>query len=209
MKSLLDLIPLIVFFAGYYGAKAEAELAGALIDTLLGFLGLTDPLPEKQVPILFATILAMVATIGQVLLLLLLRHKVEKVLWVSLVIIVLMGAATLIFHDPAIIKWRSTILDWIFALTLLVSEVALGKNLIRAMAQGQIELPDPIWRRLNWSWVVFFVFSGLLNLYVALNYSEDTWVNFNTVGGIGIMVLFLIGQGFYLMRHMEAPKGPK
>ncbi len=206
MKSLLDLLPLMVFFAGYYGAKAEAEMVGGLLGTLLGYLHLTDPLPEKQIPLLFATLLAMVATIVQVLLLLLLRHKVDKILWVSLVIIVLMGIATLVFHDPEIIKWRSTIIDWIFGLTLLISEFALGRNLIRAMLQGQIELPDVIWSRLNLSWVVFFLCSGALNLYVAFNYSEDTWVNFNTVGGIVIMVVFLVGQGFYLMRHLQDPE---
>ena len=44
---------------------------------------------------------------------------------------------------------------------------------------------------------------GLLNLYVAYNYSEETWVNFKMFGGMGLMLAFVLAQGFYLSRHME------
>ena len=205
MKSFIDFIPLLVFFSAYYGAREWPDLAGSMLHPLLAAVGFGATLPTDQVPILVATTFAMFATIGQVALLLLLGHKVQKILWISLIIIILMGAATLYFHDPAIIKWRPTVLDWIFALTFLVSERVFGKNLIRAMAGGQIQLPDPIWHRLNFFWVAFFAFSGLLNLYVAGNYSEQIWVNFNMFGGIGLMLLFLLGQGFYLVRHIESP----
>ena len=114
-----------------------------------------------------------------------------------------MSVATLIFHDPAIIKWRSTVLDWLFGLILLGGEVLFGKNLIRSMLGGQIDLPDNVWRLLNFSWVGYFALSGVLNLIVAARFSEETWVNFNMFGGPALTVLFMLGQGFYMSRFME------
>ncbi len=209
MKSLLDFVPLIVFFGGYYGAKQWPDLAESFINTLFDLLGLAGPLPADQLDMACATQLAMLATFVQVGLLIAMRHKVDKILWITLVIVVVMSIATLIFHDPAIIKWRSTVLDWLFGLILLGGEVLLGKNLIRAMLDSQIQLPDAIWRHLNFSWIAYFALSGVLNLFVAARFSEEIWVNFNMFGGPALTVLFMLGQGFYMARFMEPRAKPR
>jgi intracellular septation protein len=203
MKSLLDLFPLLVFFGGYYGAKAWPDAAASFIGVMLGLLGQSTPLPTDQLAMATATQLAMFATIAQVAILLAARHKVDKVLWITLVIVVAMSIATLVFHDPAIIKWRSTLLDWLFGLILLAGEFLFGKNLIRAMLGGQLSLPDDIWRQVNLSWVGYFALSGVLNLFVAARFAEETWVNFNMFGGPAIMVLFMLAQGVYISKHMQ------
>ena len=203
MKSLLDFVPLLVFFGGYYGAKQWPDLADTFINVMLGLFGLAGPLPADQLDMACATQLAMLATLAQVGILIAWRHKVDKILWITLVIVVVMSVATLIFHDPAIIKWRSTVLDWLFGLILLGGEVLFGKNLIRSMLGGQIDLPDNVWRLLNFSWVGYFALSGVLNLIVAARFSEETWVNFNMFGGPALTVLFMLGQGFYMSRFME------
>jgi intracellular septation protein len=203
MKSLLDFVPLLVFFGGYYGAKQWPDLADTFINVMLGLFGLAGPLPADQVDMACATQLAMLATLAQVGILIACRHKVDKILWITLVIVVVMSIATLIFHDPAIIKWRSTVLDWLFGLILLGGEVLFGKNLIRAMLGAQIDLPDNVWRHLNFSWIGYFALSGVLNLIVAARFSEETWVNFNMFGGPALTVLFMLGQGFYMSRFME------
>ena len=208
MKSLLDFVPLIVFFGGYYGAKQWPDLADTFINVMLGLLGLATPLPVDQLDMACATQLAMLATLAQVGILLVCHQKVDKILWFTLVVVVVMSVATLIFHDPAIIKWRSTVLDWLFGLILLGGEVLLGKNLIRAMLDSQIQLPDAIWRHLNFSWIAYFALSGVLNLFVAANFSEETWVNFNMFGGPALTVLFMLGQGFYMARFIEPPSEP-
>jgi intracellular septation protein len=205
MKSLLDFVPLLVFFGGYYGAKHWPDLAETFINVMLGLLGLAAPLPADQLDMACATQLAMLATLAQVGILLVCHQKVDKILWITLVIVVVMSVATLVFHDPSIIKWRSTVLDWLFGLTLLGGEVVLGKNFIRAMLEAQVELPAPVWRHLNFSWIVYFALSGVLNLFVAAQFSEETWVKFNMFGGPLLTLLFMVGQGVYMARYIDPP----
>jgi intracellular septation protein len=81
--------------------------------------------------------------------------------------------------------------------------VLFRRNLVRAMLSEQVQLPEPIWNRLNWSWVGFFAFMGGLNLYVAYNYSTDLWVNFKLFGGMGLMLVFVVVQALFLARHVE------
>lgn len=208
MKSLLDFLPLLVFFGGYYGAQQWPDLADTFINAMLGLLGLDAPLPADQLAMACATQLAMLATLVQVGILLVARHRIDKILWITLAIMVVMSIATLIFHDPAIIKWRSTVSDWLFGLILLGGEVLLGKNFIRAMLGGQLDLPARVWRIVNYSWIGFFAVSGLLNLYVAAHFSEETWVNFNMFGSPALTFIFMIAQGLYLVRYIEAPQEP-
>ena len=208
MKSVLDFVPLIVFFSGYYGAKQWPDLADTFINALLGLFGTVSPLPADQLAMACATQLTMFATIMQVGLLLACGQKIDKVLWITLVIVIVMSIATLVFHDPAIIKWRSTVLDWLFGTILLGGELLYGRNLIRVMLNEQIQLPEGVWRVVNLSWIVYFAFSGLLNLFVAARFSEETWVNFNLFGGPLLTVLFMLGQGLYLARHVEVPSEP-
>jgi intracellular septation protein len=146
---------------------------------------------------------AIVATICQVGWLLMRRRKVDAMLWISLAIIVVMGGLTLALRNPNFIKWKPTVLYWAFAVVLLGADLLLKKNLIRSMMQAQMSLPDPVWTRLNLSWVGFFVLMGAVNLYVAYNYSESTWVNFKLFGGIGLMVVFVILQGLMLSRVIQ------
>lgn len=157
----------------------------------------------SQAPILLATAVAILATFGQIAWVWLRHRKVDKMLWVSLIIIVLFGGATLVFHNPTFIKWKPTALYWLFAAVLALSALVFGKNLIRKMLEAQIQLPGPVWERLNLAWAAFFVLMGVLNIYVAYSFSEETWVNFKLFGGMGLMLAFVLGQGFYLSRHLE------
>jgi intracellular septation protein len=124
-------------------------------------------------------------------------------LWVSLGIITVFGGLTLIFKDETFIKWKPTILYWAFAGALSSGILFFKKNLIRTLLAEQMTLPDPVWIRLNWSWVGFFVFMGGLNLAVAFNFSTDDWVNFKLLGGMGLMLVFVIAQGLLLSKYIE------
>jgi intracellular septation protein len=130
-------------------------------------------------------------------------RKVDTMLWVSLGIIVVFGGATLLLRDETFIKWKPTVLYWLFGLTLLVSAVGFRKNLIRKLLEEQLKLPDPVWSRLNAAWAGFFVFLGAANLYIAFNFSTDTWVNFKLFGGMGLMFAFVIAQGMFLAKYVE------
>jgi len=174
MKFLFDLFPVILFFVAF-----------------------------KLSDIYVATGVAIAATFAQVGWLKLRGKKVEPMLWASLAIIAVFGGATLLLQDETFIKWKPTVLYWMFGLVLAGAALLFRRNLIRAMLSEQVQLPEPIWSRLNWSWIGFFAFMGAANLYVAYNYSTDLWVNFKLFGGMGLMLLFVVAQALFLARHID------
>jgi intracellular septation protein len=203
MKLLFDMFPVVLFFLAYTAGKHAPEGAHALVAALLGAVTGVAEVSVEQAPILLATAVAIVATVAQVGWLLARGRKVDRMLWISLAIIVVMGGATLWLRDATFIKWKPTVLYWAFAAALLGAEFVFGRNLIRAMMEKQLTLPDSVWARLNLSWAAFFVGMGAINLFVAFRFSESTWVNFKLFGGIGLMVLFVLVQGMYLSRYVH------
>jgi intracellular septation protein len=199
MKLLFDLFPGILFFATfkYYGSNPEG--AAALVGSLLG----SAVLDVKQAPILLATIVVIVATMAQIAWVHFRHGKVDKMLWVSLVLVTVFGSMTLIFQDETFIKWKPTILYWVFAGTMAFSALLLKKNPIKAMLGEQMTLPEPVWGKVNLSWIAFFLFMGALNLIVAFNFSTDIWVDFKLFGGMGLLLLFVLGQGLMLSKYVE------
>jgi intracellular septation protein len=133
-------------------------------------------------------------------------RKIDTMLWVSLVVITVFGGMTLILHDESFIKWKPTILYWVFAAVLLGGMLFLKKNLIRSLLAEQMELPEVAWTKLNWAWAGFFLFMGVINLWVAFNFSTDDWVNFKLFGATGLMLVFVLAQGFLLSKYMEEKK---
>jgi len=178
MKFLFDIFPVILFFVAY-----------------------------KLADIFVATAVAIAATFAQIGWVWLRRRKVEPMLWVSLVIIAVFGGATLVLRDETFIKWKPTVLYWLFGIALLVAEQGFGKNLIRTMMGSQLELPARVWSRLNRSWAGFFLVMGVLNLYVAYNFATDIWVDFKLFGSMGLMLVFILGQAVFLSKYVE-DRGP-
>ena len=198
MKFLFDLMPVIMFFGAYQVAGMDDVAAAEFASQWLG-----KTISAQQAPILIATAVTIVATFIQIAVVWFRHRKVDTMLWVSLAIVTLLGGATLIFNNPMFIKWKPTAVYWLFGATLMISALLFRKNLIRAVLEAQLHLPDPIWDRLNSAWAAFFALMGVLNLYVAFSFAEETWVNFKLFGGTGLMLLFVLGQGFYLSRYME------
>jgi intracellular septation protein len=198
-KLLFDLFPVIIFFVAYKIGDANAESTRAL----LAGLGLPQPVGVDEKPgIYLATLVAIVSSIGQIGWVKLRGHKVETMLWVTLGIIVVFGGATLWLHDASFIKWKPTVLYWVFA-AIIFGAAAMGRNVIKSLMGKQMELPAPAWGRLNASWGGFFAFMGLANLFVAFNFSTDAWVNFKLFGSLGLMLLFVIGQSMMLTKYLD------
>ncbi|MGH8705876.1 MAG: septation protein A [Burkholderiales bacterium] len=177
MKFLFDVFPVVLFFVAF-----------------------------KLADIYVATAVAIAATFVQIGWLKLRRRRVEPMLWASLGIIVLFGGATLLLRDETFIKWKPTVLYWLFGAVLAGAELLFRRNLIRTMLGSQVQLPEPVWAKLNWSWVGFFAFMGAANLFVAYSFSTDQWVNFKLFGGIGLMLLFVFAQALFLARYVEESK---
>ena len=198
-KFLFDLFPVIIFFIAYKLGDSNPEATNQLLQSL----GLPQPAGANDKPgIYLATFVAIIASVAQILWVKLRGHKVETMLWVSLGIIVVFGGATLWLHDESFIKWKPTVLYWAFAATIFGAAL-FGRNLIRGLMNSQLELPDVAWSRLNLSWGGFFAMMGLVNLWVAFNYSTDAWVNFKLFGSMGLMLVFVIAQGMMLSKYMD------
>lgn len=206
MKFLFDLFPVILFFGVFKWGEGNAEAAQAFGQQYLSGIVSDGVVTAAQAPILLATAIAILATFAQIGYLLVRGKKVDKMLWISLVIIAVFGGATIYFHNEAFIKWKPTVLYWCFAAVLLLSQMFFNKNLVRAMLEKQMALPEGIWRRVNLSWVAFFLTMGLLNLYVAYSFSTNIWVNFKMFGGMGLMLLFIVVQSLVLSKHMKEPQ---
>lgn len=177
MKFLFDVFPVVLFFVAF-----------------------------KLYDIYVATAVAIVASFLQIGWLWLRGRKIENMLWVSVGVIVVFGGATLLLQNETFIKWKPTVLYWLFGTALTVAALAFKKNLIRSMMEAQVTLPDPVWGRLLASWIAFFVAMGAINLFVAYNFSTDAWVNFKLFGGIGLMLVFVVLQALMLSRHIEEKK---
>jgi intracellular septation protein len=129
------------------------------------------------------------------------RGKVQVVHWVSLAIIVIFGGATLLLHDETFIKWKPTVLYWLFGAILAVGRLAFRRNLLGALMKG-MELPDPIWARVTWVWVAFLLTMGVANLYVAMNYPTAIWVNFKVWGAMILFFLLAVGTVASVARYL-------
>ncbi|MCW8945445.1 MAG: septation protein A [Sedimenticola sp.] len=179
MKFLHDLFPVILFFIAY-----------------------------KMYDFYVATAVIIVATIAQVSIGWIRNHKVEKMHLITLLLVLLFGGLTLYLKDPLFLKWKPTVVNWLFAAVFLGSHFIGKMTLVERMMSKSVALPTPIWFKLNIAWSLFFIVMGVANLYVAFNYAEDTWVNFKLFGMMGMTFLFVILQAFYLARFISDTDQP-
>ena len=177
MKLLFDLFPVILFFIAF-----------------------------KAFNIYIATAVAIAATVAQIAWTKWRHGKVDVMLWVSFVIIGVFGGATLLLQDETFIKWKPTVLYWLFSTILLISNWFFNKNLMRSLLHEKIALPLHAWNRLNLTWSLFFAVLGFINLYVAFNYTTDAWVNFKLFGFTGLMVVFILAQSVWLAKYVDEKK---
>lgn len=185
MKFLFDFFPILLFF--------------------IAFKMVEDP---KQ-GILVATGVAIVASFVQVGLFWAKHRRFERMHVITLALIVVLGGATLLLQDETFIKWKPTAVNWLFGLVFLVSQFVGSKPLVQRMMESNVELPQPVWSRLNISWVGFFITMGFVNLYVVYNYDTETWVNFKLFGMLGLTLVFVVVQAFYLARHIKPDDVPE
>ena len=174
MKLLVDFLPVLLFFIAY-----------------------------KLFDIYIATGVAIVATILQCGWLWGTTRKVGKMQLATLAVVLFFGGLTLIFHDEQFFKWKPTVINWLFGCVFLVSQVVGKQPAIERLLGGNLSLPPVVWRRLNLAWAVFFFVLGGANLYVMTYYDRDTWVDFKLFGMLGLTLVFIVAQSFYLSRYVR------
>lgn len=174
MKFLFDFFPIILFFVAY-----------------------------KWQGIYAATVIAIAASAVQVAFYWLKNKSFETTHVATLLIITVFGGLTLYLQDEAFIKWKPTIVNWLFGLVCIGSQFMGKQPLIQRMMKDNVSLSNKVWRNLNGMWAAFFIFLGGANLLVMYNFNTDTWVNFKLFGMLGLTLLFVVLQGFYLMKHIQ------
>src|ERR1035437_7191769 len=127
MKLLFDMFPVLLFFAAF-------KLKGIYV----------------------ATAVAIAAAVIQVIYSWARYRKVDTMLWIGMGVLVVFGGSTLLLHNEMFIKWKPTILYWIFSGSILIGHAAMKKNIIRSLMQKQITLPDHVWTKMNLGWGIFF-----------------------------------------------------
>lgn len=182
MKFLFDFFPVLAFFIAFY-------------------------LPEdRDQAIYIATATAIIASVIQIMIYWIQHKRVEKMHVITLAMILVLGGATLLLQDERFIKWKPTAVYWAFAAVILGSQYFAGKNIMKSMLGQQLELPESVWGPLNLSWAGFFTVVGIINLYIAFNFSTEFWVNFKMFGMLGLFFLFAICQSFFLAKYISDPE---
>jgi intracellular septation protein len=174
MKFLVDFFPVILFFAAF-------KIKGIFV----------------------ATTVAIAASIVQIGWMFFKHRKVEPMMWLSFGIIAVFGGATLLLHDETFIKLKPTMLYWLFSIALLGGQAFFKKNAMKGILGKKISLPEKTWKTINTSWGLFFAALGCINLYVAYNFSTDTWVNFKLFGIFGLILIFSIVQGVIISNQNQ------
>jgi intracellular septation protein len=175
MKMLIDFLPVALFFFVY-----------------------------KTEDIYVATAVLIIASAIQTVGVRLWKGKFEQSHVITLVLVAAFGGLTLFLHDEMFIKWKVSVINWLFAVVFLGSMWIGKQSIIERMLGGQVQLPKHVWSRLNVAWAVFFAFLGFLNLYVIYNFDTDTWVNFKLFGLMGLTIVFIIGQSLYMAKYIAA-----
>jgi intracellular septation protein len=175
MKFLFDFFPVFLFFVAYYAYN-----------------------------IYVATAVTMVASFVQVALFWFKFRRFEKLHLITLVLVTLLGGLTLILQNEMFIKWKPTVVNWLFGVVFLGSHYVGKRPVVQRMMDHAIALPDAVWWRLNMGWVLFFFAMGAVNLYVVYHFDTDTWVNFKLFGMMGLTLVFIFLQAFYITRHVKS-----
>lgn len=187
MKQLIDFIPLILFFIVYKLDPRSVEFAGQTFE-LGGIFSATAVLIASSV-IVYG-------------LLFVLQRRLDKGQWLTLLACLVFSGMTLTFHSETFLKWKAPVVNWLFAAAFAATHFVGDRPLVQRIMGHAISLPQPLWVRLNLAWVLFFLFCGLANLVVAFTF-HDIWVDFKVFGSLGLTLLFMIGQGIFLARHLQ------
>jgi intracellular septation protein len=173
MHALFEYLPLVIFFIVY-----------------------------QFMDIYWATGSLIVLAGAQIIYYLIKKEPIPKRTLIFFVLIAVFGGLTIFLHDDTFLKWKVTIINLFFAFTLIISDRLFNKNIIKDFLNESLTLPDNIWGKLNLAWALFFALCAFLNLYVAFNFDQDTWVNFKVFGLTGLMFVFSIGSVLSISKYL-------
>ena len=176
MSALFEFLPLALFLAGY------------------AYKGLQ-----------FAVMVLMIAMPISLGIKYLRTRTLDKMMFWSTVLLLVFGGLTLYFENRLFFFWKPTVFYWAAAVVFLASQFIgdrpLAQRFFGLMKELDLErITRAEWRNLNFAWIAFFIIAGLLNIYVAYNFSEGAWVKFKVFGLMALTFAFIVGQTFWIVR---------
>ena len=129
--------------------------------------------------------------------------------WVSLIIVVVFGGLTIWLDNPVYVMLKTTMVCWLTALAVGVGQM-MGKNGVKLLMGNELKLPENVWTKLSYAWMIFFILMGLINLAIAYPFTAeqvDVWAKYKMYGYIPLSLIFSIGQAFYIARFLPKPTG--
>jgi len=174
MKLLFDFFPVIVFYVFY-----------------------------KIFNIYVATGALIIASLIQITYLWLRYKKVDTMLIVAFVLVLIFGGLTIFLHDVMFLKWKVSIINWLFGAAFILVQLFAKKPLIQYLMEKNLQLPTKAWSTLNLMWGGFFILMGIINIIIVYSFSTATWVDFKVFGMLGLTLAFVILQTIYLMKYLK------
>ena len=182
LVKIIEFLPVIIFFVSY---KMTSNL------------------------ILATTLIVgscVVATIAEAII----TKKISRMQVFLVFAVLIFGVPTILLKDPSIIKWKVTVVNMILASAIFFFQFILKKNPFALLLGKELPLPDKAFATLSVYWMVFFFFSGMLNIVIAFylpdlfgitkEYAEELWVDYKTFGNSIINVIFALFTGFVLIK---------
>lgn len=197
MRLLIDFAPIVVFVLVYYFTPETLEVLNHLLPESV--FTLFADLPALAL----ATAVLIPLTGLQVAITYLLWKKIENMHLISFFMVLILGSLTVVLQDKTFIQWKPTLLNWLFAAVFLGSHYIGNMPIVERLMGSSINLSKPLWLKLSYAWIVFFLVAGTANLLVANLFSEASWVNFKLFGMLGLTLIFIIAQGIFLAPHLQ------
>ena len=183
MKQFFEFIPILAFFVAYYFTGRDLLAATGVL--------------------IVAQSLLMAGLYWRF-------QKLERQMRIQFWAVIVLGSLTLALNNATFIQWKPTLVNWVLALGLALSQIFGERNLLERMLGGQLPLPRRAWNTLAWGWSAAFFLAGALNLVVAYGFSEEFWVNYKLFGGFALTAVYVLVTVVYLSRsgHLEI-EGPE
>ena len=188
MKQLLEFLPLVIFVIVY-------QLSGTTV-TFAGNEYTFDGIYTATIALIGATLL-------QVVLVKVIWGSVEKRLMGVAGAVVVFGGATVLLRDPVFILWKPTVFNWALAGVYVLWHVTRGKCFFQELLPDEIDMPAPAWRRVTIVSTLHFFMVGTINLYVAYNFSMDTWVSFKLWSALLFTMIWAVMIGIIMGPHLK------
>jgi len=189
MKQLAEFVPIIIFFVIY-------QMDGSTI-SFMDWSHTVDGIYSATKALLVATFFILPLQWW------LTGYLEKRLLWTSAAVFVF-GGATLFFKNELFIQWKPTVFNWGMAIAFAVSQFWGDKNLIERLMGSQIQIPRAIWQRICWVWVAYFSMVGALNLFVAYQFSEATWVSYKMWSFIPLTFFIMVITALIMSPSLKA-----